>query len=616
MKSRFILLFFSILILSAAAILAQNKPSGIIKADNNPNQTFTKFKNDKQLSANDQIIFNQITEIKNSNDPSKTEELNHLVKKFNQNNGLIKTGTAEYNGKIIFANDQSNKSLNGTKLIFSRQIKNFATATEQSGTNKGRAWVVFTHGFYLTGPDTLDIYYTNDGENYTYFSSAILASYDQFRSSLDVEIIEKQNGEKVLYALYGYGGSNGHRIGGVKFRIDILEASLFSLSWPGETSNENYYNVHITSDNSVDSVSTWLYIACSMDSVGTNGNWFYGQKFAFIDQTTQPGTPNINYRAQVLPVYWQSGDNYNLRELKTDIAYYKNMNNDARLMFTYSNIPDSTKIWLSGCGINGTDAMSLGTLGSTYDITYSAIAAPGGEGNSQLMVVAIQNFGNSGDWDLVSYKTLDGGFNWDLTFIEGFSSTTDRQPILPDIFCKRNDVDNYRVSYTMGKWDVGYIADSIMFVKSTGNAANSWESQMNISNDGYISKAGFIGNTNDDCFVLWQNKFELTLYATYCDVSLDVDDENQLPQNYSLSNNYPNPFNPSTKIEFRISDPGIVTLKIYDLLGREVTTLISEEKPAGSYEITFDASSLSSGVYYYRLTSGTFIETKKMILIK
>ena len=608
--------FCSILLFTVPLIFSQEKSSGLVITNQSPDQTFTKFKNDQLLSAEDQILLGKINEIKNSNDPSKAEELKQLVKRFNQENDLIKSTTNKDEGKVILGNNQSNKPLNGTHLIFPRQIKSFATTTEQSGTNVGRAWVVFTHGFYLVGPDTLDIYYTTDGENYTYYGSGILGSNEQFGFDLDVEIIEKQSGEKTLYALYTYHGNSGYRIGGIKFRIDQIDASIFSLTWPGQTSNEKYYNVHITSDNSFDSTSTWLYIACSMDSIGTNGNWFYGQKFAFIDQTTQPGTPNINYRAQVLPVYWQSGDNYNSRELKTDIAYYKSMNNDARLIFTYSNIPDSTKIWLSSCGINGTNAMSIGTLGSTYNITYSAIAAPGGEGNSQLMVVGIQNFGNSGDWDLVSYKTLDGGSNWDVTFIEGFSSTTDRQPILPDIFCKRNDVDNYRVSYTMGKWDVGYIVDSIMFVKSTGNVANSWDLPMNISNDGYISKAGFIGNTNDDCFVLWQNKFELTLYVTYCDVSLDVDDKDQLPNNMSLSNNYPNPFNPSTKIEYKIPETGRVLLKVYDLLGREVVTLVNEEKPAGSYDITFDANKLPSGVYYYRLASENFIETKKMVLIK
>jgi hypothetical protein len=89
-----------------------------------------------------------------------------------------------------------------------------------------------------------------------------------------------------------------------------------------------------------------------------------------------------------------------------------------------------------------------------------------------------------------------------------------------------------------------------------------------------------------------------------------------LPADYSLSQNYPNPFNPSTKIEFRIPKAGLVSLKIYDLLGREVKTLVSEEMKAGNYTISFDASSLSSGIYFYTLNTGEFISTKKMVLLK
>ncbi len=92
--------------------------------------------------------------------------------------------------------------------------------------------------------------------------------------------------------------------------------------------------------------------------------------------------------------------------------------------------------------------------------------------------------------------------------------------------------------------------------------------------------------------------------------------DNKIPDKYSLSQNYPNPFNPTTNIEFRIADFGFVSLKVYDILGREVATLVNEEKPAGSYNVSFDASSLSSGVYFYRLNSGSFISTKKMILLK
>ena len=83
-----------------------------------------------------------------------------------------------------------------------------------------------------------------------------------------------------------------------------------------------------------------------------------------------------------------------------------------------------------------------------------------------------------------------------------------------------------------------------------------------------------------------------------------------------LNQNYPNPFNPTTNIGFRIAEFGFVSLKFYDLLGREVATLVNEEKPAGSYEVKFDGSGLSSGIYFYKIQTGNFIDVKKMILMK
>jgi hypothetical protein len=91
---------------------------------------------------------------------------------------------------------------------------------------------------------------------------------------------------------------------------------------------------------------------------------------------------------------------------------------------------------------------------------------------------------------------------------------------------------------------------------------------------------------------------------------------NIIPSEYSLEQNYPNPFNPSTKIEYKILHPGFVSLKVYDMLGNEITTLVNEEKNAGSFEINFDASNLSSGVYYYCLKAGNFTQTKKLVLMK
>ncbi len=89
-----------------------------------------------------------------------------------------------------------------------------------------------------------------------------------------------------------------------------------------------------------------------------------------------------------------------------------------------------------------------------------------------------------------------------------------------------------------------------------------------------------------------------------------------VPKVYSLSQNYPNPFNPSTKINFALPKQGLVTLKIYDILGREIRTLVNEVKNAGSYTVDFNASEYSSGVYFYRIQSNDFSDVKRMLLVK
>ena len=87
-------------------------------------------------------------------------------------------------------------------------------------------------------------------------------------------------------------------------------------------------------------------------------------------------------------------------------------------------------------------------------------------------------------------------------------------------------------------------------------------------------------------------------------------------QSYFLFQNYPNPFNPSTMINYSVPKSSMVTIKVYDVRGREVEKLVNEEKPAGIYSINFNASDLSSGVYFYKMQAGNFVETKKLILLK
>jgi len=94
------------------------------------------------------------------------------------------------------------------------------------------------------------------------------------------------------------------------------------------------------------------------------------------------------------------------------------------------------------------------------------------------------------------------------------------------------------------------------------------------------------------------------------------DQSNEIPSQFILEQNYPNPFNPSTTIHFSVPSSEYVTINVFDVLGNEIATLVNEEKPVGTYEITWYAANLPSGIYFYKIQSGPFVETKKMILIK
>jgi len=95
-----------------------------------------------------------------------------------------------------------------------------------------------------------------------------------------------------------------------------------------------------------------------------------------------------------------------------------------------------------------------------------------------------------------------------------------------------------------------------------------------------------------------------------------VDESNEVPTSFTLNQNYPNPFNPSTTISFSIPEEEFVSLKVFNSLGEEVAELINETKPTGNYSVSFDASNLSSGIYFYKITAGNFSDIKKMIILK
>jgi len=146
----------------------------------------------------------------------------------------------------------------------------------------------------------------------------------------------------------------------------------------------------------------------------------------------------------------------------------------------------------------------------------------------------------------------------------------------------------------------------------------------------YGSPAGDMDNDGKDEYVFVNYSCDFSVWPDdkyvwiiESNVVTDVENPNKIiPANYNLEQNYPNPFNPSTKIKYSVSNSNenqnlsLVKLSIYDVLGKEVKTLVNERKQAGTYQVTFNADDLPSGIYFYKLQSGNFTQVKKMTLLK
>jgi hypothetical protein len=167
----------------------------------------------------------------------------------------------------------------------------------------------------------------------------------------------------------------------------------------------------------------------------------------------------------------------------------------------------------------------------------------------------------------------------------------------------------------LGKYDNKLFAgcDSGYIYISTDNGTN-WN---NFNNGLPVLDINCLGFIDTTIFVSMNNNGAKIWSRSLPSIVVSVNtSQDASPHTFTLSQNYPNPFNPSTTIDYSIPKESFVTIKVYDLLGRELTTLVNEEKSAGNYNVSFNAGNLSSGIYFYRMHADNFIQTKKLVLIR
>jgi len=232
-------------------------------------------------------------------------------------------------------------------------------------------------------------------------------------------------------------------------------------------------------------------------------------------------------------------------------------------------------------------------------------------GNTYVTGYSMSNTGY--DYATVKYS-LNGTFKW-LKREDGSNASDD---YAGDIAVD-DDGDVYVTGY-FKKANDNYLMAT---VKYSSSGSQKWVKKYNVS--GKVSEGRNIFVDGSENIIIggmsdqsgsghgWHEQF---LVVKYTQNQYVIVNRNGVPAEFSLSQNYPNPFNPVTKISFSIPDNSYTKLTVYDISGKQVAGLVNGELEAGSYNIDFDASQLSSGTYFYRLESGSFAEVKKMILVK
>lgn len=238
--------------------------------------------------------------------------------------------------------------------------------------------------------------------------------------------------------------------------------------------------------------------------------------------------------------------------------------------------------------------------GANWTVQYSDNTVNGDTSNSSG---AMQFTDSNNGWVVGPngriLKTNNGGTNWELLNNSGIGIYANSKCLF---FLDEN---------------IGWIGTNINIpnqqtthlILHTTDGGNSWtQEQIPFSHDAVFSIY----------FLTPQNGWFTADYGIIAHYNgfTSIENENNIPIEYSLKQNYPNPFNPTTTIKYSIGSNQFVKINVYDLIGNEVASLVNEQKTSGEYKVNFDASNLSSGIYFYQLKAGTFIQTRKMLLLK
>jgi hypothetical protein len=360
-------------------------------------------------------------------------------------------------------------------------------------------------------------------------------------------------------------------------------------------------------------------------SMASNGNNLFACNYNGVYISTNDGAnwslTSLNKQGNVLLV-----DGSNIYA-GTDLRVYVSSNNGQN----WSQMGTDSVVAVWGLAKYG-DTIFAGSVRGVYRTTNNGQNWVQTLTNKNISSLAINgNYIFAGDWgESKVWVSSNNGSNWISTSLSNFNAPVFCLAVKNNIVFAGTDNQGIYITTNNGlNWtQSGLNYASINSIKINGN--NIFAGELFYEKGVYLSTNNGVNWIHKDQGMGSERVWSLTTNSQYIFSGTDnsvwrrslaeiVGVRNistEVPSAYSLKQNYPNPFNPSTNIRYSVPKNGMVKLAVFDALGREVHTLVNESLQPGTYETSFNGSALTSGVYFYKLTSGDFSETKRMLLIK
>ncbi len=408
--------------------------------------------------------------------------------------------------------------------------------------------------------------------------------------------------------------------GGTSWGVDIrMTNNTVDSDYPAISSSGQL--VHIVWQDRRDT-NIEIYYKRSADGGAT-----WGADTRLTNSPFLSGYPSVSSSGSDVHVVW-----YDTRDLNAEI-YYKHSTNgglswgaDTRLTNNpagseYPSISTSGTfvhvVWFDNRNTNNViyykrstdNGISWGAdtrvTYTTYDCRFPSVSASGSS-----VHVAWSDPRNS-NMEIYYNSSTDGGTTWG-----GF-----------DTRLTPNSANSEHPSISASGLNVHLVYENnqntnlqIYYRKST-NAGLNWSGETRLTNTAYTSARPSVAVSGNVVHAVWHDSRNVNEDIYYKRDLMGnpvgvTGNSSGIPKDFSLSQNYPNPFNPTTSIGFRIADFGFVSVKVFDITGKEIAILVNEDLSAGAYNVDFDASQYSSGIYFYSMKTGNYSGTRKMVLIK